>query len=53
MYPGGDEVLLRVYNRDKIATLRLSQIGVRYCPELHQKLVELSVAEGMVFEVDD
>jgi DNA polymerase-3 subunit alpha len=52
MYPGDDEVFLRVSNGGKISTLKMTQFCVRYCPELHQKLVELTAKEGMVFEVD-
>ncbi len=52
VYPGNDEVFLRVRNGDKTSTLKMSPFCVRYCPELHQKLVELAANEGMVLEID-
>jgi DNA polymerase-3 subunit alpha len=44
-FPGRDEVNLCVTNGDKVINLRMSNIYVDYCPELHQRLVEL-VGEG-------
>jgi DNA polymerase-3 subunit alpha len=44
-FPGEDEVNLCVTNGDKIINLKMSNIYVDYCPELHQRLVAL-VGEG-------
>jgi len=44
-FPGQDEVKLSVGNGEKVTNLRLSNISTNYCPELHQRLVEL-VGEG-------
>ena len=44
-FPGEDEVNLCVTNGGKIINLKMSNIYVDYCPELHQRLVEL-VGEG-------
>jgi len=47
-FPGQDEVDLRVINEDKIVNLRLpNQYFINYCPELHQRLVELVGEEGL------
>jgi DNA polymerase-3 subunit alpha len=44
-FPGEDEVSLCVVNGEKVINLKLSNIYTNYCPELHQRLVEL-VGEG-------
>jgi DNA polymerase-3 subunit alpha len=44
-FPGDDEVNLCVTNEERVFNLRLSNIYINYCPELHQRLVEL-VGEG-------
>ena len=44
-FPGQDEVSLRVTNEERIVNLKLSNMRTGYCPELHQRLVEL-VGEG-------
>ncbi|MFC1897318.1 DNA polymerase III subunit alpha [Chloroflexota bacterium] len=44
-FPGRDEVNLCVTNEEKIVNLKLSIMRTDYCPELHQRLVEL-VGEG-------
>jgi hypothetical protein len=44
-FPGDDEVNLCVTNGERVFNLRLSNIYINYCPELHQRLVEL-VGEG-------
>jgi len=44
-FPGQDEVNLCVINEEKVINLKLSNIYTNYCPELHQRLVEL-VGEG-------
>jgi DNA polymerase-3 subunit alpha len=46
-YPGEDEVSLRVTNEEKIISLKLSNIHPNYCPELHQRLVELVGENGL------
>jgi DNA polymerase-3 subunit alpha len=46
-FPGEDEVSLCVTNGEKIINLRLSNIYTNYCPELHQRLVELVGEEGL------
>jgi len=44
-FPGQDEVRLQVTSEEKVINLRLSNICITYCPELHQRLVEM-VGEG-------
>jgi DNA polymerase-3 subunit alpha len=44
-FPGEDEVNLCVTNEERVFNLKLSNIYTNYCPELHQRLVEL-VGEG-------
>jgi len=44
-FPGQDEVSLRVTNEERIVNLKLSNMRTGYCPELHQRLLEL-VGEG-------
>ncbi len=44
-FPGEDEVNMCVVNGDRVVNLKLSNIYTNYCPELHQRLVEL-VGEG-------
>ena len=40
-FPGPDEVKLSVTNGERVINLRLYNIYTNYCPELHQRLVEL------------
>jgi DNA polymerase-3 subunit alpha len=47
-FPGEDEVILRVEIGGEADNLRLSNTG--YCPELHQRLVELVGEEGLRVE---
>ncbi len=49
-FPGEDEVNLCVTNEEKIINLKLSNIYTNYCPELHQRLVELVGEEGLRVE---
>jgi len=49
-FPGEDEVNLSVANEDRIINLKLSNICVKYCPELHQRLVEMVGEEGLELE---
>jgi DNA polymerase-3 subunit alpha len=44
-FPGEDEVNLCVTNEERVFNLKLANILINYCPELHQRLVEL-VGEG-------
>jgi DNA polymerase-3 subunit alpha len=44
-FPGLDEVSLCVTNEQRVFNLKLANIYINYCPELHQRLVEL-VGEG-------
>jgi len=49
-FPGQDEVNLCVINEEKVINLKLSNITINYCPELHQRLVELVGEEGLRLE---
>ncbi|MBA7474082.1 DNA polymerase III subunit alpha [subsurface metagenome] len=49
-FPGQDEVSLRVTNEEKIISLKLSNMRTGYCPELHQRLVELVGEDGIRVE---
>ncbi|MBA7666053.1 DNA polymerase III subunit alpha [subsurface metagenome] len=49
-FPGQDEVSLRVTNGEKIINLKLSSMHTGYCPELHQRLVELVGEDGIRVE---
>ncbi len=49
-FPGQDEVSLRVTNEEKIINLKLSNMRTGYCPELHQRLVELVGEDGLRLE---
>ena len=46
-YPGMDEVNLTVINGEKIYNLKLSEVHVGYCPELHRRLVEVVGEDGL------
>jgi len=50
IFPGEDEVNLSVINGEKIINLKLSNIYTNYCPQLHQRLVELVGEEGLKVE---
>ena len=52
-FPGQDEVNLRVANEERVANLKLSNIHINYCPELHQRLVELVGEDGLRLEPTD
>ena len=52
-FPGQDEVKLCVTNEEKIINLKLSNIATNYCPELHQRLVELVGENGLRLEVNN
>jgi len=49
-FPGQDEVSLRVTSEEKVINLRLSNIYITYCPELHRRLVELVGEDGLKVE---
>ena len=49
-FPGQDEVSLRVTSEEKVINLKLSDIYTNYCPELHQRLVELVGEDGLKVE---
>jgi len=49
-FPGQDEVNLRVISEGKVIKLKLSNMYTNYCPELHQRLVELVGEEGIGLE---
>ncbi len=51
-FPGEDEVNLCIVNGEKIINLKLSNIYTSYCPELHQRLVELVGEEGLKVETN-
>jgi DNA polymerase-3 subunit alpha len=51
-FPGGDEVKLCVTNEERVFNLKLSNILINYCPELHQRLVELVGEEGLKVETN-
>ena len=51
-FPGQDEVNLCVINEEKVINLKLSNIYTNYCPELHQRLVELVGEEGLRLELN-
>ena len=49
-FPGEDEVKLCVTNEERVFTLKLANVLINYCPELHQRLVELVGEEGLRVE---
>lgn len=49
-FPGRDEVNLCVNNEEQVTNLKLSSTTINYCPELHQRLVELVGEEGLRLE---
>jgi len=49
-FPGQDEVNLKVISEGKVIKLKLSNMYANYCPELHQRLVELVGEEGIGLE---
>ena len=49
-FPGQDEVNLCVINEEKVINLKLSKIYTNYCPELHQRLLELVGEDGLRVE---
>jgi len=51
-FPGEDEVNLCIVNGEKIINLKLANTYTNYCPELHQRLVELVGEEGLKVETN-
>ena len=49
-FPGQDEVSLRVTNNGSATDLRMPNVHAGYCPELHQRLVELVGEQGLNLE---
>ena len=49
-FPGEDEVSLRVTVEDRVINLKLSNVNVRYCHELHRRLAEVVGEEGVEVE---
>jgi DNA polymerase-3 subunit alpha len=49
-FPGEDEVNVCVINEEKVINLKLSNVATNYCPELHQRLVELVGEDGLGLE---
>jgi DNA polymerase-3 subunit alpha len=49
-FPGPDEVNLWMMEEERVVKTKLSNVGVNYCPELHQRLVELVGEEGLRVE---
>ncbi|MBE9482671.1 MAG: DNA polymerase III subunit alpha, partial [Chloroflexi bacterium] len=49
-FPGEDEVNVCVINEEKVINLKLSNVATNYCPELHQRLVELVGKDGLGLE---
>jgi len=52
-FSGQDGVSLRVINEEKVSNLKLTNIHINYCPELHKRLVELVGEEGLRVESID
>jgi len=49
-FSGQDEVQLNITNGGEATSLRLANIHANYCPELHQRLVEMVGEEGFWVE---
>jgi DNA polymerase-3 subunit alpha len=49
-FPGRDEVKLIINNGEKATNLRLHHVTTGYCPELHERLVELVGEDGFRLE---
>jgi DNA polymerase-3 subunit alpha len=52
-YPGYDETNLMVDNGKKVFKLRLSAMRVDYCPQLHQRLVEVIGEDAIKLETEN
>ncbi|UCG55174.1 MAG: DNA polymerase III subunit alpha, partial [Dehalococcoidia bacterium] len=51
-YPGYDEANLMVDNGKKVFKLRLSAMRVDYCPQLHQRLIEIIGEDAIKLETE-
>ncbi len=49
-FPGQDEANLSVQSEEKVVNLKLTNMNINYCPELHQQLVKLVGEEGVKVE---
>ncbi|MFC2004243.1 DNA polymerase III subunit alpha [Chloroflexota bacterium] len=49
-FPGQDKVSLYLNSEDRVVNLKLPNITINHCPELHQRLVELVGEEGLRLE---
>ena len=49
-FPGQDKVNLSIANDDKVTNLKLASISTDYCPELHQRLLDLLGADEFRLE---
>jgi DNA polymerase-3 subunit alpha len=49
-FPGQDNVNLNIANDDKVTNLKLASISTGYCPELHQRLLDLLGADEFRLE---
>ncbi|MBA7678615.1 DNA polymerase III subunit alpha [subsurface metagenome] len=49
-FPGQDEVSLSIANEAKVINLKLSNLSINYCPELHERLIGLVGEEGVRVE---
>ena len=52
-FPGKDEVNLRVISEGKTIKLKLSDMYADYCPQLHQRLMEIVGEDGIRLEATD
>jgi len=52
-FPGQDEVKLCLIDDERMVNLKLSNIQTNYCPELHQRLVEMVGEDGLRMEPTD
>jgi DNA polymerase-3 subunit alpha len=52
-FPGQDEVKLCLIDDERMVNLKLSNIQTNYCPELHQRLVEMVGEDGLRLEPTD
>jgi DNA polymerase-3 subunit alpha len=52
-FPGQDEVNLCLIDDERMVNLKLSNIHTNYCPEIHQRLVELVGEDGLRLEPTD
>lgn len=51
-FPGRDEVGLCIVNGERVFNLDMAGVGAHYCPELHERLVQLVGEGGVRLEED-